>query len=135
MPKLAAKLNEILADEWACVRALRRAEAECNDPARCEMIKRTRKDCSVNCVSLANVVRGLGGRPTDVPSPRFTLKLTDESMTDSLDLAQSAQRHIIAEIDAVIDDADLAGFRDQLVSVLKYHTENVRWLTKICEVS
>ena len=47
MAGLVEKLNEILADEWACVRTLRRAETRCDDPGRLEMIKRVRKDCSV----------------------------------------------------------------------------------------
>src|SRR6266446_2025705 len=104
MADLVAKLNEILADEWACVRTLRRAEALCDDSGQREVIKRVRKDCSVSCVNLANAVRGLGGRPTDIPSARFSMKLSDESLSDSLDLAQSTQEHIIAEIDAVLDD-------------------------------
>jgi hypothetical protein len=128
MGDLAAKLNEILADEWACVRALRRAESQCDDPGKLEVIKRTRKDCSVNCVSLANVVRSLNGRPTDIPSPRFSLKLSDESLTDSLDLAQSAQKHVIAEIDTLIDEPDLKSCRDALLTIRKSHGENIRWL-------
>ena len=91
MNGLTGKLNEILADEWACVRALRRAEAACDDPGKLEVIKRVRKDCSISSVNLANVIRGLGGRPTDVPSPRFSLKLSQESLDDALDMAQSAQ--------------------------------------------
>ncbi len=130
MNDLAAKLNEILADEWACVRALRRAESRCDDPGQREMIKRVRKDCSVNCVSLANVVRGLGGRPTDIPSTRFSLKLADESLTDSLDLAHSAQQHIVAEIETLIDESDLKPYRDPLLTIRKLHAENIRWLAK-----
>jgi Domain of unknown function (DUF6306) len=128
MAELVAKLNEILADEWACVRALRRAEPLCDDPGKLEVIKRVRKDCSVNCVSLANAVRSLGGGPTDIPSARFSLKLADESLADSLDLAQSAQQHIIAEIDAVIDEPAARPHRDALLLVRKLHTENIRWL-------
>ena len=128
MADLAAKLNEILADEWACVRALRRAESACDDPGKREVIKRVRKDCSVNCVSLANAVRGLGGGPTDIPSARFSLKLSDESLADSLDLAQSAQEHILAEVDALIDEPDLKPCRDSLLTIRKLHTENIRWL-------
>ena len=128
MAELVAKLNEILADEWACVRTLRRAESLCDDPGKLEVIKRVRKDCSVNCVSLANVVRGLGGGPTDIPSARFSLKLTDESLTDSLDFAQSTQGHIIAEIDAVIDGSGIKPYRDALLTIRKLHAENIRWL-------
>jgi bacterioferritin (cytochrome b1) len=128
MAEIVTKLNEILADEWACVRTLRRAESLCDDPGKLEVIKRVRKDCSVNCVSLANVVRGLGGGPTDIPGARFSLKLTDESLTDSLDLAQSTQAHIVAEIDAVIDGSETKPYRDALLTVRKLHTENIRWL-------
>jgi len=128
MSRLVDQLNEILADEWACVRTLRRAESLCDDPGRREVIKRIRKDCSVNCVSLANAVRGLGGGPTDIPSARFSLKLADESLPESLDLAQSTQEHIIAEIDAVIDDSEMKLQRDPLLLVRKLHTENIRWL-------
>lgn len=128
MANLAAKLNEILADEWACVRALRRAESHCDEPGKLEVIKRVRRDCSVNCVNLAGIIRGLGGRPTDVPSARFSLKLTNESLSDSLDLAQSAQEHIVAEIDALIDEPDLKTYRDPLLTIRKLHTENIRWL-------
>ena len=78
MSTLVDRLNEILANQWACVRALRRAESQCDDPGKLEVIKRVRKDCSVSCVSLANVIRSLGGRPTDIPSTRFSLKLADE---------------------------------------------------------
>jgi hypothetical protein len=130
MSELAAKMNEILADEWACVRALRRAESRCDDPGQREMIKRVRKDCGVNCVSLANVVRGLGGRPTDIPSARFSLKLADESPTESLDLARSAQQHVVAEIETLIDESDLKPFRDPLLTIRKLHVENIRWLAK-----
>jgi bacterioferritin (cytochrome b1) len=126
--RLVNQLNEILADEWACVRTLRRAEALCDDPGKREVIKRVRKDCSVNCVSLTNAIRSLGGRPTDIPSGRFSLKLSDESLADSLDLAQSTQEHIIAEIDTVIDDSEMRPQRDPLLLVRKLHVENIRWL-------
>ena len=128
MAEIVTKLNEILADEWACVRALRRAESLCDDPGKLEVIKRVRKDCSVNCVSLANVIRALGGRPTDIPSTRFSLKLSDESLTDTLDMFQSAQRHIVDEIAAVLDEADLKSARSALATVQQLHRENIRWL-------
>ena len=128
MPDLIAKLNEILADEWACVRALRRAESLCDDPGKLEMIKRVRKDCSVSSVSLANAVRTLGGRPTDMPSTRFSLKLADESLPDALDLAQSAQEHIVAEIDAVMDEPGLKSLRSGLTQVQQLHKDDIRWL-------
>ena len=128
MNGLTSKLNEILADEWACVRTLRRAESLCDEPGQREVIKRVRKDCSVNCVSLANIVRGLGGGPTDIPSARFSLKLSDESLTDVLGLAQSTQEHVIAEIDTLIDDPEVKPCRDALFAVRKLHAENVRWL-------
>lgn len=130
MSSLADKLNEILADEWACVRALRRAEAACDDPGKLEVIKRVRKDCSVNCVSLAGIVRALGGRPTDVPSSRFSLKLAEESLADAVDLAQSAQRHIIAEIGALIDEPELKASRSALDLVARLHREDVIFLDK-----
>jgi hypothetical protein len=125
---LVDKLNEILADEWACVRTLRRAESKCTDPGMLEVIKRVRKDCSVNCVSLANVVRSLGGRPTDLPSPRFSLQLQNESLADIIDMAQSAQDHILAEINALLDEPDLKDVRNSLVTVAQLHKENRRWL-------
>jgi hypothetical protein len=128
MAELVAKLNEILADEWACVRTLRRAEALCDDSGQREVIKRVRKDCSVNCVSLANTVRGLGGRPTDIPSARFSLKLSDESLADSLNLAQSTQEHLLAEIDAVIDEPDIKPHREALSLVRQLQAEDIRWL-------
>ena len=131
MSELAAKLNEILADEWACVRALRRAEARCDDPGQREMIKRVRRDCSFNCVSLTNVIRGLGGRPTDIPSTRFSLKLADESLTDSLDLAHSVQQHIVAGIETLIDELGLKPYRDALQTICKLHAEDMRWLKSV----
>jgi len=127
---LADKLNEILADEWACVRALRRAEPACDDPGKLEVIKRVRKDCSVNCVNLAGVVRAIGGRPTDIPSPRFSLKLREESLTEIIDLAQSAQRHIVAEIGALVDEPELKTSRVALDSVVRLHREDVIFLDK-----
>jgi hypothetical protein len=127
MAEIVAKLNEILADEWACVRTLRRAESLCDDPGKCEVIKRVRKDCSINCVSLANVVRGLGGGPTDIPSTRFSLKLTDESLADSLDMVQSAQEHLVAAMDTLIDETELKPYRGALVLVRKLHAEDIRW--------
>lgn len=128
MADLAAKFNEILADEWACVRALRRAESACDDPGRLEVIKRVRKDCSVNSVSLANVVRALGGRPTDVPSPRFSLKLSQESLDDALDMAQSAQQHIVAEVETLIDETAVKNVRMQLGQIVQLHKDDIRWL-------
>ncbi len=128
MNTLLDKLNEVLADEWACVRALRRAESACDDPGRREVIKRVRKDCSVNSVNLANVIRALGGRPTDVPSPRFSLKLAQESLDEALDLAQSAQQHIIAEIESLLDEPELKSTRTALAQVQQLHKENHRWL-------
>src|SRR5437016_8728957 len=128
MADLVAKLNEILADEWACVRTLRRAEALCDDAGQREVIKRVRKDCSVNCVSLANAVRGLGGRPTDIPSARFSMKLSDESLADSLNLAQSTQEHLLAEIDALIDEPEIKHYRESLSLVRQLQAEHIRWL-------
>ena len=128
MAEMVTKVNEILADEWACVRALRRAESLCDDPGKLEVIKRVRKDCSVSCVSLANVVRGLGAGPTDIPSTRFSLKLTDESLSDCLDLVQSAQTHIVAALDALIDGVELKSCREALMQVRRLHAENIPWL-------
>ncbi len=128
MADIVVKLNEILADEWACVRALRRAEPLCDDPGKTEVIKRVRKDCSVNCVSLTNVIRGLGGRPTDIPSARFSLKLSGESFAESLDMAQSAQAHVLAAVDALIDEMELKPYRQALLSIRKLHAEDLRWL-------
>ena len=128
MAEIVTKLNEILADEWACVRALRRAESLCDDPGKLEVIKRVRKDCSVNCVNLANVVRAFGAGPTDIPSARFSLKLIDESLSDCLDLVQSAQVHIVAAVDALIDSVELKSCREALLLVRKLHTENIPWL-------
>jgi bacterioferritin (cytochrome b1) len=128
MAELVAKLNEMLADEWACVRTLRRAEALCDDSGQREVIKRVRKDCSVNCVSLANTVRGLGGRPTDIPSVRFSMKLSDESLADSLNLARSTQEHLLVEIDAVIDEPEIKPYRDALSLVRELQAEDIRWL-------
>jgi hypothetical protein len=88
-----------------------------------------RKGCSVNCVSLANVVRGLGSGPTDIPGARFSLKLSDESLADSLDMAQSAQEHIVAAVDALIDETELKPHRHALLLVRRLHAENIRWLT------
>jgi len=128
MPDLIAKLNEILADEWACVRALRRAESLCDEPGKLEMIKRVRKDSSLSAVSLANVIRALGGRPTDIPSPRFSLQLLQESLGDALDMAQSAQQHIVAEIDALPDEPELKSARAALARIQQLHKDNIRWL-------
>lgn len=125
---VVAKLNEILADEWACVRALRRAEALSDEPARQEVIKRVRKDCSFSCVGLANIVRALGGRPTDLPGTRFSLKLTEESFADVVDMVQSAQRHIVDEIGAVIDEPVVKAVRTQLSQIQQLHKDDVRWL-------
>lgn len=125
---VAEKLNEILADEWACVRVLRRSESQCDDPVKREVIKRIRKDCSVNCVSLANVIRALGGSPTDISSARFSLKLSDESLTDTLYMFQSAQQHIIDEISTALDEPDLKSGRSPLATVQQLHKENIRWL-------
>ena len=131
MADIVVKLNEILADEWACVRALRRAEPLCDDPGKREVVKRVRKDCSVNCVSLANVIRGLGGRPTDIPSARFSLKLSGESFAESLDMAQSAQEHVVAAVDALIDEMELKPYRQALLAIRKLHAENFRWLKSV----
>ena len=131
MAEIVAKLNEVLADEWACVRALRRAESLCDDPGQREVIKRVRKDCSVNCVNLASVVRRLGGRPADIPSARFSLKLSDESLADSLDMAQSAQEHIVSAVDTLIDEAELKSHREVLSLVRQLHTEDMRWLKSV----
>ena len=131
MADVASKLNEILADEWACVRALRRAESACDDPGKLEVVKRVRKDCSLNSVNLANVIRALGGRPTDVPSPRFSLKLSHESLDDALDMAQSAQQHIVAAIEALIDEPALKGVRSHLGVVAQLHKDDIRWLKSV----
>lgn len=133
MAEIVAKLNEILADEWACVRTLRRAESLSDEPGKREVIKRVRKDCSVNCVSLANMVRRLGGGPIDIPGARFSLKRSDESLSDSLDLVKSTQQHIVAEIDTLIDEPEMKPYRDALLLVRELHTENIRWLKSATE--
>lgn len=134
MSALVDKLNEILADEWACVRALRRAEGMCKDPGPLEVIKRVRKDCSVSCVSLANVVRALGGRPTDLPSTRFSLRLTDEALPDAIDMAQSAQQYIIDEIATLVDEPGLKDSRNALAQIQQLHKDDIRWLKAVAAV-
>jgi len=128
MSTLADRLNEVLAAEWACVRTLRRAEAKCEEPGMLEMLKRVRKDCSVNCVNLAATVRSLGGHPTDVPSVRFSLQLTHESLAEIMDMAHATQQHIIAEVSGLIDEPELKNARASLGLVLQLHKEDIRWL-------
>ena len=128
MADCVAKLNEILATEWACVRALRRAEPICDDPGKLEVIKRVRKDCSINSVNLATIIRSLGGRPTDIPSTRFSLQLSQESLDDALDMAQSAQRHVVEEIGSLLDESELKPVRKQLAQVQQLHRDDLRWL-------
>lgn len=128
MSGLAEKLNEIMAAEWACVRALRRAEALSDGPGQLEVIKRVRKDCSYQCVNLANVVRLLQGRPTDIPSARFSMKVENETFSDVVDLVQSVQQHIVDELGVLLDDPGLAAVRAQLVQIRQVHTEDIRWL-------
>ena len=135
MDELTTKLNEILSDEWSCVRTLRRAESLCDEPGQREVIKHVRRDCSFSCVNLANIVRELGGRPTDIPSARFSLKLSNESLADALDLAQSTQEHIMSEIDTLIDEPEIKSYRDPLFIVRKLHTENIRWLKSALQSS
>jgi hypothetical protein len=45
-----------------------------------------------------------------------------------LDLSQSTQEQILAEIDALIDEPDIESYRDLLLIVRKLHAENLRWL-------
>ncbi len=128
MNTLADKLNEILADEWACVRALRRAEALSDEPGRTEVIKRVRKDCSYHCVTLANIVRALQGRPTDIPSARFSMKLANETFVEVVDLIQSAQQHILDGLTSLIDEPELKNVRPQLLQVIQIQKDDIRWL-------
>jgi hypothetical protein len=62
---------------------------------------------------------------------RFSLKLSDESLADSLDMAQSAQEHVVAAVDALIDEAELKPHRQALLLVRKLHVENMRWLKSV----
>lgn len=119
MSEVVTKLNEILADEWACVRALRKAEASSDEPGQREVLKRVRKDCSFNCVALTNVIRALGGRPTDVPSGAYA------------DDAQAAQRQIITKLDALLNEPALQALRTQLAQVQQLHRDDVRWLGSV----
>jgi hypothetical protein len=135
MSALADKVNEIMSAEWACVRALRRAEALSDGPGQLEVIKRVRKDCSYQCVNLANVVRGLQGRPTDIPSARFSMKIENETFADVVDLIRSVQQHIVDELAAVLDEPGLEAFRPQLVQIRQVHTEDIRWLRAALEPS
>jgi hypothetical protein len=59
---------------------------------------------------------------------RFSLKLADESLADCLDLAQSTQEHIMAEIDVVIDEPVIKSWRDPLLLVRELHVTDIRWL-------
>jgi hypothetical protein len=117
MSELVAKLNEILADELACVCALQRA-----DPSH-ESIQRICRDCEANRVSLGNIIRDLGGQSTEVPSPRFSLKLSPESLDEALDMAQSVQRHILDEVATLIDDPGLKSARSQLAQIQQRHRD------------
>jgi bacterioferritin (cytochrome b1) len=133
MSEWTDKLNEILGHEWACVRTLRRAEETCTEPGPLEVIKRVRKDSSVNCAALANVIRSLGGRPTDIPNPRFSLKLSGETVAEILDLAQSAQRHIVDELEILIGEPELRDVHAALSHARQLHKDNIRWLQSIIE--
>ncbi len=133
MSALADKLNEIMSAEWACVRALRRAEALSDGPGQLEVIKRVRKDCSYQCVNLANVVRLLQGRPTDIPSARFSIVMENETFADVVDLVESVQQHIIDELGLLLDEPDLAAVRQQMLQVQQVHIEDIRWLKAALE--
>jgi hypothetical protein len=135
MSSLVEKLNEVLADEWACVRALRRAESLCQDPGPLEMIKRVRKDTSVGCVTLSSVIRQLNGHPTDLPSARFSLQIVGESFAETIDMAQSAQTHIIGALATLMDEPGLEPYRTALATLHQLHRENHRWLGSVAEQS
>jgi hypothetical protein len=125
---LAAKLNEVLADERACLRALQRAESARDDPGRREVIQRVLENGNVNSAALGNIIRTLGGQPTDVASARFSLKLSQESPDEALDMAHSAQQHINAEIEALLDEPGLKSARAALAQVQQLHKEDTRRL-------
>ena len=59
---------------------------------------------------------------------RFSLKLADESLADCLGLAQSAQEHLVAEIDVVIDEPEIKSWREPLSLVRELHVTDIRWL-------
>lgn len=127
----ADRLNEVLAVEWACVRCLRRAEPLATDPALREVVKRMRKESGLHCVTLANAVRALGGHPTDIPNPRFALKLRNETLDDVLDLAASAQTHIVAELTTLLDEPPFKPVRSALAQVRQHHQDDLRWLQAV----
>ena len=53
---------------------------------------------------------------------------TTESFDDALDMAQSAQHHIVAEIESLLDDAGLKSARTALAQVQQLHKDDTRWL-------
>jgi bacterioferritin (cytochrome b1) len=131
VPANIEKLNEILADEWAAVRALRRAEKVCVEPGLIEVIKRVRKNSSVTCVSLSGVIRALGGRPTDVPSARFSLQLSDETAGEALDMGMVALQHVEDEIKKLLDLPALLESRRALAAIVQLQREDIRWLKTV----
>jgi hypothetical protein len=115
------KLNEVLGHELACSHTLRRAEAVCPRGIRQQQIAYVRESCDVNCVNLAAVVTNCGGLPNQVPNPRFTIRLMGETIGEILDLALSAQVHILGEIESLVDDHDLRGVRQELLAIRADH--------------
>jgi hypothetical protein len=114
-------LNNILADEWACMEVLRRARVQCDEPQLHDALECMLNACSENCIQLENIVRALGDEPVSVPNQRFGLPRFDESLGDSLALLETIQQQIIAEIDADIDRFHVHRYRQRLESMRAFH--------------
>jgi hypothetical protein len=123
MITIIEKLNEVLGHELACSWTLRRAASICIAPDRKREIASLREVCDVNCANLAVVVANYGGLPTKTPSPRFSIRLRDESLEEVLDLAHSAQVHILGELEGLLDEPELKGAREELRAIRRDHLQ------------
>jgi hypothetical protein len=114
-------LNDILANEWACMEVLRRARVQCDEPQLHDALECMLNACSENCIQLENIIRAGGGEPVNVPNQRFGLPRFDESLGDSLVLLETIQRQVMAEIDGGIDRSNVRRDRQRLEGIRAFH--------------
>ena len=115
-----SRLNDILADERACMRTLCRADVQGADPSHRELVKRVLAASGEVCTELEKTIRALGGKPVS----------HGESLADNLRMAEYAQQYIIAKIDAVMNEPELKRYGEPLLAIRQFHADNIRWLAK-----
>ena len=128
MDVAVSRLSALIADEWCCVWILSHALSVCRDSRQHELIQRILPGFTEIYLELQKIIRVCGWEPGQCVSGCVPPRAVKHSLDDNLELVESTQKNIIAQIDALLAELVDEAPSELLAAIRQFHVDCVRWL-------